>query len=424
LGEHENFIASDIPALLPYTREIVFLNDGDVAVVQQNSVRLLDSTGSSVSRKTQQILWEPGMAQTEGYPHFMLKEIFEQPRAIRDTFCGRLTVNDEVDLCAEVTLPENLERLYLIACGTSLHAALIGKFLIESLAGLPVEVDYGSEFRYRDPRLSPNSMVVAISQSGETADTLAALHEARGKGAFLLTICNVVESMAARQSDAVLYTRGGPEIGVAATKTFTTQITALYLLALHLGQQRGFLSKEKVQEHVRALKGVPDQITALLEQNAGILDIAKRLCSYPSFLYLGRGINFPIAMEGALKLKEISYIHAEGYAAGEMKHGPIALINNQMPVVVLAPSDSLYPKMMGNVEEVKARDGIVLAIATDGDQDIAAKADHVIYIPRTDATLNPLLSVVPLQLLSYHIAVIRGCDVDKPRNLAKSVTVE
>ncbi len=427
LGEQENFIASDIPALLPYTRQILFLNDGEIATVRDDSVELFNQRGNSVSRPAQQISWSAEMAQKEGYGHFMLKEIFEQPRAIRDTLRGRLGGGEDITLEDELNSPEvfaSVERLHLIACGTSLHAALVGKFLIESLSGLPVEVDYASEFRYRNPRLGPHSMVVAISQSGETADTLAALEEAREKHAFLLAICNVFGSMAARQSDAVLYTRAGPEIGVAATKTFTTQLTALYLLALFLGRRKGFLSKEEIRHGARMLNGVPDQMERVLEQNGQIESLAERLCLFSNFLYLGRGVNFPIAMEGALKLKEISYVHAEGYAAGEMKHGPIALINKQMPVVVLAPRDPLYWKMMGNIEEVKVRDGIVLAVGTEGDQEISQKADYTLSIPASDPTLNPLLGIVPLQLLAYHIAVLRNCDVDKPRNLAKSVTVE
>ncbi|MBI2816604.1 MAG: glutamine--fructose-6-phosphate transaminase (isomerizing) [Acidobacteria bacterium] len=425
LGQHENFVASDIPALLPYTRQIVFLDDGEIAVVHENSVDLLDKKGCAVSRTAQHIPWSAEMAQKEGYAHFMLKEMFEQPRAIRDTLCGRVTAAG-VTLENELNLPGDaaLDRLHIVACGTSLHAGLVGKFLVESMSGLPVEIDYASEFRYRNPRLGRKSMVVAISQSGETADTLAALQEARDKGAFLMSICNVIGSMAARQSDTVLYTRAGPEIGVAATKTFTTQIVALYLLALALGRRNGFLSDEEISRRVRMLTALPDQMEKIFEQNGEIHKLGERFCSYGNFLYLGRGINFPIAMEGALKLKEISYIHAEGYAAGEMKHGPIALINRLMPVVALAPRDQLYPKMLGNVEEVKARDGMVLAVTTVGDQQIAHKADSTIFIPESDPSLYPLLTVVPLQLLAYHIAVLRGCDVDKPRNLAKSVTVE
>ena len=308
--------------------------------------------------------------------------------------------------------------------GTSLHAAHVGKFLIESLARMPVEVDNGSEFRYRDPIIRPKDLVVGISQSGETADTLAAMKEARDKGAFLLSICNVVGSQAARQSDAVIYTHAGPEIGVASTKAFTTQLVALYLLALQLAQSRGVLPTHEIQRHVQQLRDVPDQINKLLDQSEGIAALAEKFWQYRNFLYLGRGIHHPIAMEGALKLKEISYIHAEGYAAGEMKHGPIALIDAEMPVVVLAPQDAVYRKTMGNIEEVKVRDGIVIAVATEGDHEIAEKADYTIYIPDADPLVNPIISTIPLQLFAYYIAVLRGCDVDKPRNLAKSVTVE
>ena len=427
LGERETFIASDVPALLPYTRDVMFLNDGDIAVVRHDSIQVCSMAGDRVDRPTEHISWSPDMAQKNGYPHFMLKEIFEQPNAVRDTLSGRLGSDDEIILEGELGSPEllsTLQRLYLVACGTSWHAALVGRYLIETLASLPVEVDYASEFRYRSPLLARNSMVVAISQSGETADTLAALHEGRAKGAHLLSICNVVGSMAARQSDSVLYTHAGPEIGVASTKAFTTQLVAFYLLALYLGRLRGVLSSEELQHRVGLLRQIPDQIERVLEQNEVIKALANRFCDFSSFLYLGRGISFPIALEGALKLKEISYIHAEGYSAGEMKHGPIALISKEMPVVVLAPCDPLYRKTMSNIEEVKVRDGIVLAVATEGDIEVTQKADHTLFIPPTDATLHPLLSVVALQLFAYHTAVARGCDVDKPRNLAKSVTVE
>ena len=308
--------------------------------------------------------------------------------------------------------------------GTSLHAGHVGKFLIESLARIPVEVDNGSEFRYRDPIIPPKTLVVGITQSGETADTLAAMKEARDRGAFLMSICNVVGSQAARQSDAVIYTHAGPEIGVASTKAFTTQLVALYLLALQLAQSRGVLPTHEIQRHVQQLRDLPDQINKLLDQQEGIAALAEKFWKYRNFLFLGRGIHYPIAMEGALKLKEVSYIHAEGYAAGEMKHGPIALIDGEMPVVVLAPQDAVYRKTMGNIEEVKVRDGIVIAVATEGDHEIAEKADYTIYIPDADPLVNPIISTIPLQLLAYYVAVLRGCDVDKPRNLAKSVTVE
>jgi glucosamine--fructose-6-phosphate aminotransferase (isomerizing) len=427
LGKQENFVASDVSALLPFTREFVFLDDGELAIVTDDSIRVFDAAGKVVVRPAQHISWSAAMAEKEGYPHFMLKEIFEQPRAIRETLRGRLGNGDDVVLEEELSMPEglsNVDQLHLVACGTSLHAALIGKFMIESLAGLPVEVDYASEFRYRNPRIGRKSLVVAISQSGETADTLAALNEGRGKGAALYSICNVVGSMAARSSDGVLYTRAGPEIGVASTKAFTTQLSALYMLALSLGKETGRLTPRQICARVQMLQDIPQQMERLLQGSEAIKRVAERLCGYGNFLYLGRGVNYPIAMEGALKLKEISYIHAEGYPAGEMKHGPIALISKAMPVVVLAPRDHLYCKTRGNIEEVKARDGIVLAIATEGDDEIARRAKFVLHVPPGDPLLNPILNAVPLQLLAYHIAVLRGCDVDKPRNLAKSVTVE
>ena len=427
VGSGEYFVASDVPALLPYTREVVFLRDGEVAIVESTGVQVKSLDGECMCREPETITWTADMAEKEGYAHFMLKEIYEQPRAIRDTLLGRIDADGKIKLAAELGNPDVLrtaERLHIVAMGTSLHAAHVGKFFIESLARVPVSIDNASEFRYRNPIVGKNDVVVGISQSGETADTLAAMKEARDKGAFLLSICNVVGSQAARQSDAVIYTHAGPEIGVASTKAFVTQLTALYLLALQLAQSRGTLAQEEIERHVRQLRDVPDQIDKLLDESQGIAALAEKFWRYRNFLFLGRGIHFPIALEGALKLKEISYIHAEGYAAGEMKHGPIALIDEEMPVVVLAPQDSVYRKTMGNIEEVKVRDGIVIAVATEGDHDIAEKADYTIYIPDADPFVNPILSTVPLQLLAYHVAVLRGCDVDKPRNLAKSVTVE
>jgi glucosamine--fructose-6-phosphate aminotransferase (isomerizing) len=427
VGSGEYFVASDVPALLPYTRDMVFLQDGEVAVVSSDGVQIKGANGECMCRPPETITWTAEMAEKEGYAHFMLKEIHEQPRAIRDTLLGRIGADDTITLNAELGNTEILsaaERLHIVAMGTSLHAAHVGKFLIESLARMPVEIDNASEFRYRDPIVGKKSLVIGISQSGETADTLAAMKEAREKGAFLLSICNVVGSQAARQSDAVIYTHAGPEIGVASTKAFTTQLTALYLLALQLAQLRQTLSKHEIERHVRQLHDLPDQINKILDQSAGISALAERFWRCRNFLYLGRGIHYPIAMEGALKLKEISYIHAEGYAAGEMKHGPIALIDSEMPVVVLAPQDAVYRKTMGNVEEVKVRDGIVIAVATEGDHEIAEKADYTVYIPDADPLVNPILSTIPLQLFAYYIALLRGCDVDKPRNLAKSVTVE
>jgi len=427
VGSGEYFVASDVPALLPYTRDVVFLRDGEIAVVESSGVQVKSLDGECMCREPETITWTADMAEKEGYAHFMLKEIYEQPRAIRDTLLGRIDADGNIKLAAELGNADVLrtaERLHIVAMGTSLHAAHVGKFFIESLARVPVDIDNASEFRYRNPIVGKNDLVVGISQSGETADTLAAMKEARDKGAFLLSICNVVGSQAARQSDAVIYTHAGPEIGVASTKAFLTQLTALYLLALQLAQSRGTLAQEEIERHVRQLRDVPDQIDKLLDEAQGVAALAEKFWRYRNFLFLGRGIHFPIALEGALKLKEISYIHAEGYAAGEMKHGPIALIDEEMPVVVLAPQDSVYRKTMGNIEEVKVRDGIVIAVATEGDHDIAEKADYTIYIPGADPFVNPILSTVPLQLLAYHVAVLRGCDVDKPRNLAKSVTVE
>jgi glucosamine--fructose-6-phosphate aminotransferase (isomerizing) len=427
IGSDEYFVASDVPALLPYTRDVVFLRDGEIAVVQHTGIQFMDLNGECMCREPETISWTADMAEKEGYAHFMLKEIHEQPRAIRDTLRGRIQDDGKIALASEFADPRILtgvERLHLVGMGTSLHAAQVGKFLIEALARVPVEVDNASEFRYRDPILSAGSLVVGISQSGETADTLAAMKEARHKGAAVLSVCNVVGSQAARQSDAVIYTHAGPEIGVASTKAFTTQVVALYLLALELAQSRRSLSSNEIARHVRELKDLPDHIEKLLDNSEGIAGLAEKFYRYRNFLYLGRGVHYPIALEGALKLKEISYIHAEGYAAGEMKHGPIALIDNEMPVVVLAPQDAVYRKTMGNVEEVKVREGIVIAVATEGDHEIARTADYTIYIPEADPFVNPILSTIPLQLFAYHVAVLRGCDVDKPRNLAKSVTVE
>lgn len=427
VGVGEHFIASDVPALLPYTRNMVFLKDGEIAVINHDKIQIKNGNGVCMCREPETITWTAEMAEKEGYAHFMLKEIHEQPRAIRDTILGRVGADDTVTLGAELGNPAILteaERVTIVAMGTSLHAAQVGKFFIESLARIPVEVDNGSEFRYRNPIVGPKNLVIGISQSGETADTLAAMKEAREKGAYLMSICNVVGSQAARQSDSVIYTHAGPEIGVASTKAFTTQLVALYLLGLQLAQSRGTMAKHEIEQHVRQLRDIPDQINKLLDQSQGISALAEKFWRYRNFLFLGRGVHYPVAMEGALKLKEISYIHAEGYAAGEMKHGPIALIDSEMPVVVLAPQDGVYRKTMGNIEEVKVRDGIVIAVATEGDHEIAKKADFTVYIPDADPLVNPILSTIPLQLFAYHVAVLRGCDVDKPRNLAKSVTVE
>ncbi|MBX9602516.1 MAG: glutamine--fructose-6-phosphate transaminase (isomerizing) [Bryobacteraceae bacterium] len=435
LGESEYFVASDVPAILNHTRDMFFLNDGDVAVLTPEGVRLMDFEGRPVKRQVTHILWDPIMAEKGGYKHFMLKEIFEQPRAVRDTMLGRVGQEsgrvflDEMDI-----RPKDFEQftnVKIVACGTSWHAGLAGKFMIERLARIPVEVDYGSEFRYRDPILGKETLTIVISQSGETADTLAAQREAKQKGSKSLAICNVVGSMITREAAGTIITHAGPEIGVASTKAFTAQLTALFILAMYLGQARGVLSAEESRRLVQELAELPGKLETLLRHEAVYDDLTRKLFRAADFLYLGRGIHFPIALEGALKLKEISYIHAEGYPAGEMKHGPNALIDENLPVVVLATHDPnsessklLYEKTLSNIQEVKAREGIVVALANEGDEEIKRMADHVIEIPVTNELLLPILEIVPLQLLAYHIAVRRGCDVDQPRNLAKSVTVE
>jgi glucosamine--fructose-6-phosphate aminotransferase (isomerizing) len=435
LGQDEFFVASDVPAILSHTRDMFFLNDGDVAILTPEGVRLTDFEGRTVRRQISHILWDPIMAEKGGYKHFMLKEIFEQPRAIKDTMLGRLGLESGRVFLDEVSISETefreFEQIKIVACGTSWHAGLAGKFIIERLARLPVEVDYGSEFRYRDPIISPHTLTIVISQSGETADTLAAQREAKQKGSKTLAICNVVGSMITREASGTLMTHAGPEIGVASTKAFTSQITALLILGMYLGQVRGTLSPELSCTLVQELARIPGQLEHVLS-NTGVYDnLARALFRAQDFLYLGRGIHFPIALEGALKLKEISYIHAEGYPAGEMKHGPNALIDENLPVVVLATCDPdseesrvHYEKTLSNIQEVKARSGIVVAVACEGDEQVAKIADHLITIPVTRELLLPLLEMIPLQLLAYHIAVRRGCDVDQPRNLAKSVTVE
>jgi glutamine---fructose-6-phosphate transaminase (isomerizing) len=428
LGEGEYFVASDIPAVLSYTRNMIFMNDREVAVLEAGGWRIRTLEGAPVERSPRHITWDPIMAEKGGYKHFMLKEIFEQPRAIIDTLRGRLSEDtgdvfcDGVDLDSEDV--RSIERIYFIACGTSYYAGMVGKCVVEELCRIPVEVDHASEFRYRDPLIDERCLLVLISQSGETADTLAAMRQGRQKGARLVCICNVVESTLARDCDHVLYTHAGPEIGVASTKAFTCQMAAIVLLALHLGRRSGTLACERAQELIRCLIKVPGQVEAVLEQAQGIREIAEKYAHASDFLYLGRGIQYPIAMEGALKLKEISYIHAEGYPAGEMKHGPIALIDESMPVVVLVPRDGVHEKMLGNIEEVKARKGCVIAIAPEGDTGIEEKADHIIRIPQTDPLLMPFIMVIPLQLFAYCVADFKGTDVDQPRNLAKSVTVE
>ena len=432
LGDGEFFVASDIPAILSHTRDVVFLGDEEMAIITKTGVEFTDFFARPVSKATQRVLWDPIMAEKSGYKHFMLKEIFEQPTAARETILGRVSLDSGKVFLEEMKIPDAtlaaVDRVTVLACGTSWHAALVGKFMIEQLARLPVEVDYGSEYRYRSPIVSNNMLAVVITQSGETADTLAALREAKKDGAASIAICNVVGSMATRETDGTIYTHAGPEIGVASTKAFTSQLVALYLLALRLGQIRGTLSLDDSKHHIAALLQLPHWLEQTLKLASDVEKVAARFHNRTDFLYLGRGINYPIALEGALKLKEISYIHAEGYPAGEMKHGPIALIDEHLPVVAIAPHDAVFEKMIGNMQEVKARGGSVIALTTRGDDKLRSildsSRDLILELPRTPDLLTPIVMVVPLQLLAYDIAVRRGCDVDQPRNLAKSVTVE
>ncbi len=435
LGDHEYFVASDVPAILNHTRDMLFLADGDMAVLTGEGVRLSDFDGHPINRPVSHILWDPIMAEKGGFKHFMLKEIYEQPRAVRDTTLGRVGQEtgrvflDEMDITPRQF--REFRQVRIVACGTSWHAALAGKFMIEQLARIPVEVDYGSEFRYRDPIVTSDVLTVVVSQSGETADTLAAHREARQKGSKTLAICNVAGSMLAREADGTIFTHAGPEIGVASTKTFTCQLTALFILAMYLGQERGCLDGATSRCLVQDLLRIPGKLEHLLSHDAIYEELARKLFRSTDFLFLGRGVHFPIALEGALKLKEISYIHAEGYPAGEMKHGPNALIDEELPVVVLATKDPAspasvlrYEKTLSNMQEVKAREGSVIALVNAGDREAPKVADHAIEVPDAGELLLPVLEIVPLQLLAYHIAVRRGCDVDQPRNLAKSVTVE
>jgi glucosamine--fructose-6-phosphate aminotransferase (isomerizing) len=435
LGDNEYFVASDVPAILYHTRDLFFLNDGDLAVITPAGVQLMDFEGNPVTRQLQHITWDPIMAEKGGFKHFMLKEIYEQPRAVRDTTLGRVSQDTGQVFLEEMEITEaefrNLQKIHIAACGTSWHAGLAGKFMIERLARLPVEVDYASEFRYRDPITSDKEITLLITQSGETADTIAAQREAKQKGSRTLAICNVVGAMIAREASGTVYTHAGPEIGVASTKAFTAQLTALFLIAMYLGELRGVTPKKQAQHLIQELVKLPGKLESLLTRDEECEDLAKQYSRAQDFLFLARGIHYPIALEGALKLKEISYIHAEGYPAGEMKHGPNALIDENLPVVIIATKDNSdpnsvlrYEKTVSNIKEVKARSGKVIALATEGDEEIKEAVDHVIYVPEAPELLLPILEVVPLQLLAYHIAVRRGCDVDQPRNLAKSVTVE
>jgi glucosamine--fructose-6-phosphate aminotransferase (isomerizing) len=439
VGQGESFLASDIPAILPYTRRMLFLEDGEFAALTRDGVQITDADGHPVERPEKAIQWDPVSAEKGGFDHFMQKEIFEQPRAIRDTIGTRAYQDDGVldldgiDLSGEAV--KKIDRVFLIACGTAYYSCLVGKYMIEQMAGIPAEVDLASEFRYRRPIVDQNCLVVPVSQSGETADTLAALREGKRRGARVLSICNVRDSTIARESHDVLYTHAGPEIGVASTKAFTTQLVVLYLLALKLGMERKTLSSQEVDSAAADLRRLPRMVEETLQLDAQIRQVAHRYFKVPNFLFLGRGIMYPIALEGALKLKEISYIHAEGYAAGEMKHGPIALIDEMkhgpialidenMPVLVIANRSPVYDKVVSNLEEVRARDGQVIAIASIGDEKIAARADAVIRIPDLGEFLTAIVATLPVQLLAYHVATFKGTDVDQPRNLAKSVTVE
>src|SRR3984957_18809917 len=435
LGNGEFFVASDVPAILHHTREIFFLADGDLAVVTAEGVQLTDFDGKPIQRQVQHVTWDPIQAEKGGFKHFMLKEIYEQPRAVRDTTLGRVSQETGRIFLSEMEIGDAqflaAKKINIAACGTSWHAGQAGKFMIESLARVPVEVDYASEWRYRDPIVSEDTITVVISQSGETADTIAAQREAKSKGSKTLAICNVVGSMITREAAGTIYTHAGPEIGVASTKAFTAQLTALHLFALYLAQVRGVMNSEQLRIAVDELTRIPGKLEHLLTRDQQVEDLAKRFQRAHDFLFLGRGIHYPIALEGALKLKEVSYIHAEGSPAGEMKHGPNALIDENLPVVIIATKDvnspgsmTRYEKTMSNLKEVKARSGVVIALATEGDEEIKEAADHVLFVPAAPEELSPILEIVPLQLLAYHIAVRRGCDVDQPRNLAKSVTVE
>ena len=436
LGDGEFFVASDIPPILQHTRDVFFLGDGEMAIINKEAVRVTDFEANSVQPVIQRITWDPIMAEKGGFKHFMLKEIYEQPRSVRDTVQGRISLDtgrvflDEMKNITEDDF-KRFTSIKIAACGTSWHAGIAGKYMIEQLARVPVDVDYASEFRYRDPVVDDNSLLLVISQSGETADTIAALREARERGAKVLAICNVQGSMIVREADGTILTHAGPEIGVASTKAFTAQMVALYLLGLYLGGLRGALSPDEARHHAQQLAELPVKLEHLLNESDEIEELSKEFFRSTDFLYLGRGINFPVALEGALKLKEISYIHAEGYPAGEMKHGPNALIDERLPVLFIntredgnRSSELRYEKTHSNIVEVKAREGIVISVLTEGDKMSADESDYVINIPPSSDLLSPILSIIPLQLLAYHIAVRRGCDVDQPRNLAKSVTVE
>ena len=424
----ETFVASDVAAVIAHTRDVVYLDDGDMATVTPSGYTVHRGGIGPVDRPVNRVDWDLGQVERGGYPHFMLKEIMEQPQTLRETMRGRLLEDEgRVKLGGLTGMDEELrqiQRVIILGCGTSWHSGLIGEYMLEDIARVPTDVEYASEFRYRRPVVEPNTLAIAISQSGETADTLWAMREAKQQGATCLGIVNAVGGTIARETDAGIYLHAGPEIGVASTKAFTSQVVVLAMLTVHLGRLRGTLSAARGREIVRALSRLPEQVAEILEMAPAIKELAEEYKDHPNFLYLGRGYNFPAALEGALKLKEISYIHAEGYPAAEMKHGPIALIDENMPVVVIAPRDGVYEKVKSNIEEVRARGGRVVAVITEGDTELLHFADHVVQIPRTHDSLTPILATIPLQLLAYYIAVLRDCDVDQPRNLAKSVTVE
>ncbi len=428
IGEGETYCASDIPAILPYTRDVILMEEGEIALLTASGAEITTLAGTRVDRKPKRITWNAAQAEKSGYKHFMLKEIHEQPRAIEDTMRGRIdlekwdVVESEIGVSADDAA--NLERVYFVACGTSFHAALFGRYLIETLAGVPATCELASELVIRDPVMGVGDLVVAVSQSGETIDTLAAVKVAKERGARVLALTNVLDSAIPRASHGSLYTHAGPEIGVASTKCFTAQLAAMVLLAVYIGRRRNFLGAERAREVLQGMLEVPHRMREVLAQDDTLRDLARKYQNARSFLFLGRGVSFPIAIEGALKLKEISYIHAEGYAAGEMKHGPIALIDENMPVVVVMPRDRTYEKVLSNLQEVKAREGRILALATRGDEEVGAIADHVFYLPKSDPLLTPFVSSLPLQLLAYYVADFKGTDVDQPRNLAKTVTVE
>ncbi|MCK4261724.1 glutamine--fructose-6-phosphate transaminase (isomerizing) [bacterium] len=428
LKDGESFIASDAAAILKETRKVIHLDDGEIAILNRAGVKIKTLGNRAVAKKATEIPWDLTMAEKEGYPHFMLKEIHEQPRAIEEAIRGRISEDDSDIHLEEIGLTKrevkSIRRIIITACGTSWHAGLVGEYMLEEFTRIPVEVEYGAEFRYRDPIVDKGTLIIAISQSGETADTLAAVREAKAKGGKVISICNVVGNSLTRQSDGVIYTHAGPEIGVASTKAFTTQLAVLYMLTLFLGKVRGTIFSHHIKRMIADLRRIPQKVEILLKDEEKIMRIAGRFYQRSNFLYLGRGKGFPVALEGALKLKEVSYIHAEGYPAAEMKHGPIALIDENMPVVVIALKGRRYEKILANIEEVRARGALLIALATQGDEEIKKRVDEVIYIPKTTIPLSPILAVVPLQLLAYHMAVMRGCPVDQPRNLAKSVTVE